>query len=217
MTAARTKSLERIEQRMEDMDKNSLRYRTLQSAKNFKTSWIEFAQALYSVWKDKIYKKWGYNTFDAYTSKEIGIKKQTAMKLLKSYYFLEKEEPAYLKEEYAESPDVATVPTYDAVNILRLAKSKKTLDSDDYNTLKEKVFQKGRDASEIKKDLTALIKERQELEPEEARRKREIASVKRFLSTLKSLKRDIELLKILPASVIKETDNLIKKIEAEIV
>ena len=216
MAAARTKSLERIEQRMEDIDKDSLRYRTLQSAKNFKTSWIEFAQALYSVWKDKLYKKWGYNTFDVYTSKEIGIKKQTAMKLLKSYYFLEKEEPAYLKEDYAESADTATVPTYDAVNVLRLAKNKKTLDSDDYNTLKEKVFRKGKDVSEIKKDLTALIRERQELEPEEARRKRQMATVKRFLSTLKSLKKDIELLKLLPASIIKEANYLIKKIESEI-
>ena len=212
----KTRSLERIERTMEGMDKESLRYRILQSTKDFKTSWIELAQALYSVWKDKIYKKWGYTTFDAYTSKEIGIRKQTAMKLLKSYYFLEKEEPSYLEKDYAESAEAASVPTYEAVNVLRLAKNKQTIDSDDYKRLKEKVFQKGRDAGEVKKDLTALIKERQELEPEEARKKREVATVKRFLSTLKSLKRDIELLKLLPSSVIKETDHLIRKIESEI-
>ena len=138
------------------------------------------------------------------------------MKLLKSYYFLEKEEPSYLKEDYSASKDAASVPTYEAVNVLRLAKNKKLLDGDDYRGLKEKVFQKGRDAGQVKKDLTALIKERQELEPQEARKKREEATIKRFLSTLKSLKRDIELMKLLPASVIKETNDLIRKIEAEI-
>ncbi|MEA3437334.1 MAG: hypothetical protein U9R43_12770 [Thermodesulfobacteriota bacterium] len=45
------------------------------------------------------------------------------------------------------------------------------------------------------KDLTALIKQREELEPEETRRKKEAATLRRFLSILKSLKRDIEFLK----------------------
>ena len=73
----RTKSIERLEQKMEDMDRDSLRYHILENAKMFKTSWIELGQALYSVWKNKMYRDWGYMTFDAYTSKEIGIKKQT--------------------------------------------------------------------------------------------------------------------------------------------
>ena len=123
--SVKTRSLERIEQKMEGVEKDSIRYRILESTKNFKTSWIELAQALYSTWKDKLYKEWGYLTFEAYTSKEIGIKKQTAMKLLKSYYFLEKEEPSYLKENYEGSKDAASVPTYDAVNVLRLAKNKR--------------------------------------------------------------------------------------------
>lgn len=212
---AKTKSIERIEERMEDIDPNSVRYRILQNVKNFKTSWIDLGQALYSVWKDKLYKDWGYTTLEAYTSKEIGLKKQTAMKLLKSYYFLEKEEPSYLKGEYTESADAGKVPTFEAVDALRLAKNKK-LDDDDYMSLKEKVLHRGKDAREVKKDLTALIKEREELEPEEARKKRETAIVRRFLSTLKSLKRDIELLKLLPAGIIKEANNLINKIELEI-
>ena len=216
MATVKTRSLEKIEQRMQDMDKDSLRFHILENVKKFKMSWIELGQALYSVWKDKLYKEWGYSTFEAYTSKEIGIKKQTAMKLLRSYYFLEKEEPLYLEKNYTESAEAASAPTYEAVNVLRLAKNKKMLDREDYSNLKKKAFQKGSDAGQLKKDLTSLIKERQELEPEEARKKREIATVKRFLSTLKAIKRDIEILKLFPASVIKETDKLIKRVEEEI-
>lgn len=212
----KTKSLERIEEKMQDMDRNSMRYQVLEKVKNFKTSWISLGQSLYSVWKDKLYKEWGYSTFDVYTAKEIGIKKPTAMKLLRSYYFLEKEEPGYLEKDHAEPKEVASIPSYDAVNVLRLAKNKKTLDGADYADLKNKVFEKGQDAREIKKDLTSLMREREELEPEEARKKRKIATLKRLIAALKSVKRDAELLKILPASIIKETASLINKIESEI-
>ncbi|MDP3789477.1 MAG: hypothetical protein Q8R48_03635 [Candidatus Omnitrophota bacterium] len=211
----KTKSLERIEETMESMDKNSLRYQVLEKVKNFKISWLSLGQALYSVWKDKLYKEWGYLTFEAYTAKEIGIKKPTAMKLLRSYYFLEKEEPEYLQKDYTAPEEVASIPSYDAVNVLRLAKNKKTLDKVDYADLKKKVFEKGQDARDIKKDLTALMREREELDPEEARKKHRIATFRRLLAALKSVKHDAEVLKLLPASIIKETASLINKIESE--
>lgn len=212
MTKMSTKTLDRIEHRMEGLEEDSLRYKILESAKNFKSSWISLGQSLYSAWKDKLYKEWGYMTFDAYTSKEIGIKKMTAMKLLKSYYFLEKEEPHYLNQDSAPS----NVPTYEAVNVLRLAKSKNTLDGSDYASLKRDVLEHGKDAREVKKDLTVLMKQREELEPEEARRKRKEAVIKRLLSALKTLKTDLETSKMLPASTIKDVSNLIHKIELEL-
>ncbi len=210
-----TKLLDSLEQKMKDMDENSIRYHILQNAKDFKTSWIELGRALYTVSKDKLYKEWGYSSFDIYTAREIGIRKQTAVKLLRSYYFLEKEEPAYLKKEYIESNSPNAIPSYESVDVLRQAKNKK-VDEDDYATIKKDVFEKGRDAREIKKDLTALIRQRDELEPEEARGKRKFTTVKRFLSLLKSLKQEIEVAKLLPAQILKEAEMLIKKLEAEI-
>ena len=212
----KSKSLERIEERMKDVAEDPVRYQVLDSVKRFKTSWIELGQSLYSVWKDKLYKGWGYSKFDFYTSKEIGVRKQTAMKLLKSYYFLEKEEPHYLEKSYVEEADASRVPTYDAVDVLRRAKTKKVLDGEDYRQLKSKVFEKGRDAGEVKRDLTQLIKEREELEPGEAREKRKQATIKRFLSTLKALKRDVQVLKLLPAGLLKDIDSIIRKVEREI-
>ncbi len=216
MERLQTKSLEKIRDRMQGIDENSIRYRILNSAKNFKTSWIELGQSLYSVWKDKLYKDWGYLTFDAYTAKEIGIKKQTALKLLKSYYFLEKEEPIYLKKDYNESEEVAALPSYESVNVLRLAKNKKDIDADDYAKLKTDVLRNGKDAREVKRDLSCMIKQREELDPEEARRQKKIMTVRRFLTTLKSLKRDIELSKMVSSGIIREVSSLIAKIEAEI-
>lgn len=212
----KTKSVKNIEEKMKGLDENSLRFHILESAKNFKTSWVELGRALYSIWKDKLYKEWGYANFDTYASREIGIRKQTAMKLLRSYYFLEREEPEYLKENYVESASVAKLPGYESIDVLRLAKNKKNLDNQDYVQLKKEIFEKGKDAREIRRDLTTLMKQREELEPEEAWQKKKLSTVKRFLTALKSLKNEIEIAKLLPSSLIKEVAGLISKLEAEI-
>ena len=125
MDGTKTKSLKNIEEKMEGLDSGSLRYHILESAKNFKCSWIELGRSLYSVYKDKMYKEWGYVNFDVYVSREIGIRKQTALKLLKSYYFLEKEEPQYLKADFTQAQEPAQIPSYEAVDVLRQAKNKK--------------------------------------------------------------------------------------------
>lgn len=211
-----TKSLRNIEEKMKGLDEGSFRYHILESAKSFKTSWVELGRSLYSVWKDKLYKEWGYSTMDAYTGKEIGIRKQTAMKLLKSYYFLEKEEPQYLKQDYVSSVDAVNVPGYESIDVLRLAKSKKGLDEEDYANLKKEIFEKGKDVREVRKDLTAMIRQREELNPQEAFAKKRLATARRFLGTLKALKQELEILKLLPAPLIKEAATLIKKLEEEL-
>lgn len=216
MNAIKHKSLENIEQKMRDIDEHSLRYQVLQNAKNFKSSWIELGRALYTVSKDKLYKEWGYGSFEIYTAKEIGIRKQTAMKLLRSYYFLEKEEPVYLQKDYINQAGAALIPSYEAVDLLRLAKNKKSLGEEDYAALKKDVFEKGKDSREIKKGLTSIIRERQEFEPEEARKKRKTAAVRRFLGVLRALKQELEISKLVPSEIIKEASSLISKLETEL-
>lgn len=216
MAEIKTKTLENIERLMENTNSDAVRYRVLQSAKNFKTSWIELGQSLYTVWKDKLYREWGYSQFETYAAKELGIRKQTALKLLRSYFFLEKEDPAYLKKEYNEEASAASIPTYESVDTLRLASRKKELDGQDYANIRKKVLKDGRDACEVKKDLTQLIKERQELMPEEAWQKKRLSLLKRFLSTLRSIKTEIKTTKLLPAQIVKETEKLINRLESEI-
>jgi hypothetical protein len=215
MNIARSKSIEVLEEKMQAMDDNSVRYHVLEAAKNFKSSWLDLGRALYSVLKDKLYKDWGYSTFDIYTAKEIGIRKQTAMKLLRSYYFLEKEEPVYLKQEASEEQTASVVPSFESIDVLRMAKAKK-IDEDDYQALKQQVFEKGRDARDVKKDLTALIRQRAEVDPEEAREKRKVSTVRRFVGTLKALKQELQINKLLPAPLLREAEELIKKLEAQL-
>ncbi|MCU0651169.1 MAG: hypothetical protein MUC52_02935 [Candidatus Omnitrophica bacterium] len=204
-----------METKIRETADNPVRQHVLETAKGFKSSWIELGRALYSVYKDKLYKEWGFAKFETYTSKEIGIRNQTAMKLLRSYFFLEKEEPGLLKDENEGSTDPSKIPSYESVNVLRLAKNNKSLDNDDYENLKKGVFSEGKDALEVRKDLTSIIRERKELDPEEAREEKRTAVIRRFLSTLKSLKMELETTKMLPASLTKDVSELIKRVEEE--
>lgn len=216
MAQVKTKSITKIEERMEGISEDSVRYEVLNNAKSFKTSWIGLGQALYSVWKDKLYRDWGFSDFDAYTKKEIGIRKQTALKLLKSYSFLEKEDPRYLQRDFNEKAPAASMPTYESVDVLRLANKKKGVDNDDYTRLRRKVLESGSDAREVKKDLTAIIKQREELLPEEAWQKKRDAQIKRVISLLRSLKVEIKVSKTLPGQLLKDIDKLITKLETAI-
>ena len=216
MQNIKTKSIRVIEDKISALDGESIRRSILESAKGFKTSWISFGQALYTVWKDKLYKEWGYDKFETYTAKEIGIRKQTAIKLLRSYCFLEKEDPLYLKKDYNDETDTALVPTYESVDVLRLARNKRGLDKEDYAKIKRSVLEMGKDPSAAKKDLTALMRQREELEPEEVWQKKRVTLIRRFLTTLKSLVSQARASNMLSAKAIDDTQKIIDKIEAEV-
>ena len=216
MELPKTKAISHIEEKMEEIDQESLRYQTLQSARRFKTSWIELGQYLQTVWRDKHYKSWGYSSFESYCRREIAIKHSTALKLLRSYYFLEREEPSFLKTRLDDSEKVVKLPSCDSVDILRLAKDKKGLTDKDYKTLRYKVLDKGEEAKEVRSELKSILESYPEADSEGGKRKKQQVTVKRLLRTLKNLRTEIEDSGILPKKLAREIDYLIAKIESEI-
>ena len=62
--------------------------------------------------------------------------------------------------------------------------------------------------------MGVIIRQRQELEPQELQEKRKLAILRRLLGQLRALKQEVELLKMLPMPLIKELDVLIKKIDS---
>ncbi len=193
-----------------------IRDQLIQYAKDYKAAWLLLGQNLYPVFKDKLFTAWGFEKFEHYTQGELGINKETATKLLKTYFFVEQDEPEYLKKEFHQERDPMQVPSCDALNVLRLARSRKELNKDDYAQLKEAVFEKGREAGEVRKDLVSLMKERKKVDPDEEREKRNTAAVKKLLSALRSFQKDMESLKLAPAALVEEINGLMKKLEDEV-
>jgi len=210
----KTKGISQIEHKMVGVDEHSLRYQTLQAAKQFKTSWVELGHYLQAVWSEKSYKGWGYMSFESYCTKEIGIRTSTALKLLRSYYFLEREEPEFLKTGLAESDKVVELPSFESVDILRLAKDKKGLHEGDYQDLRHYVLNKGEGPKEVRGKLKNILESYTTSDPEGEKKKRN-GTVNRLLGTLINLKREIETTGVLSSKIVREIDQLIEKIEAE--
>ena len=206
----------RGQKKSDNVSADLLRDEVLKFAKDFKTSWVSLGQSLYSVWKDKFFHGWGYEKFEDYSQKELGIRKETAMKLLKTYFFTEQDEPEYLAKDFKEERDAVNVPNHETMNLLRMAKQKKELNKQDYLQLKKDVFEKGKDVSVVRKDLVALMKQRKQVDPDEDREKRNQDAIRRLLNAAKLFKRDMESLKLVKADVVEETDRLIKRLEQEI-
>lgn len=196
--------------------KNELRERAITLCKEFKTSWVQLGQTLYAIHEDKMYYLWGYEKFEHYTKNELGLKKTVAMKMLKSYLFLEQDEPDYLKESFAELRESKKVPALDEINVLRLARNKNELTRQDYMKLKNAVFEKGKDSTGVRKDLTTMMKERKPVDPEEERENRNSASIKKMIESLRAFQKDMQALKLIPHELIDESETLMKKLKKQI-
>ncbi len=213
--AQKTKSIQNLEERMERLDPGSFRYRVLDSAKSFKSSWIALGQALFSVYKDKMFKQWEFLTFEAYCSKEVGIRQSTALKLLRSYSFLEHEAPVFLKKVSSDEQKPNRIPSVESVNALRLAKTSERVPEKDYERLREDVLDNAEEESQVKKKIRYILQAnpakgsgRDVADPE----KRRQASVKKVLTQLRAAKIELGELKM-PSGVLKQMDSLISLLE----
>lgn len=200
------KSIHRLEAQMESLSPETLRYRVLESARNFKSSWIELGQCLYAVYKDKLYRDWGHGSFDIYCAKEIGIRQQTAVKLLKSYYFLEKEEPDYLKKQTGDESKPAQTPSFESVNALRLAKQSQRISEKDYEKVREQVLEKNEDPIEVKKKIKYFLKTIPKKELPEAEQKSLMAA--KMMSYLENSLTELSNLSF-PNKVLKKIEELL--------
>ncbi len=158
---AATKTEMAMGERLSSLDPGSSRYNILESALNFKKSWVALARQLVEVKKEKAFKDWGYRTFEAYCKHELHVKKETATKLVRSYDFLSNHEKPLLKavedgpeEEVPEQ--MAELPNYQALDILAEARENPNLPEEDYRELRDQVFNEDLPPNKLKK----MVKER---------------------------------------------------------
>ena len=199
-----------------ELQTGELREKTLEVAKRHKASWIELGQYLYTIYKDKHYKDWGYLEFETYVSRELKLKQTTAVKLLKSYYFLEKEEPHVLETQHKDSSEQKLLPSYESVNILRLAKNNKKLSPEDFRTLRKTVFDDAKEPRDVKTQMKQMMSGRDEKDPKEVRQSRRNSTIRRLISTLRGASEECETGKLIPAYLINQIDELALKLEDQL-
>lgn len=194
-----------------------IREKIIQAAKSHKASWMELGQYLFTVYKEKLYKNWSFLSFEAYCQKELGIKPTTASKLLKSYYFLEKEEPLYVREDFKQKIQPNGVPDYNSVHLLRLAKENKEISTSDYAHIRKAVLDKCQDAKEVRAEIKKLaVAPEDETDSIEIRNERRKSAIKKIMSYLGQAQKELESQKFLPVYLLRQMEDLRNKLEDQI-
>lgn len=129
-----------IEEIMRQLDPASERYRILETAKRFKSTWVELGEQLVQINTSGKFRDWGYEQFEDYCSKEVRIKKPTAQKLTLAYHFMEKEEPELL----ARRTELKPLPDFRSVDLLRQARDEKGFSEEEYAELRKAVVEEDR-------------------------------------------------------------------------
>ena len=195
---------------------DEIRDKTLQTAKSYKCSWIELGRYLQTIYKDKMYKGWGFLAFETYCKKELGMKEAMASKIIKSFAFLETEEPKLTKPEFFQKEAAQPVPDLDALNTLRLAKNNKNIPQQDFDDIRESVLEKGAGQQEIRAKVKKIIEDTQDTESLEFKKTKRNAVLRRALSSLIAVQRECAQSKLVPDYLIKQISELAVKLEDQL-
>lgn len=198
------------------VEQDQLREKVVEVARRHKASWIELGQYLHTIQKNKIYKYWGYLEFDNYCMKELGIRPNTALKMTRSYLYLEREEPKVIESHNSAEENPRTIPSYESVNILRLARKNPLLKPNDVAALREHVFEDAKEPKEVRAHVRRLLSDREVKDSGEVRKGRRNAVIKRLISVLTSTRKELQNEKLLPAHILNQIDELSAKLQDQL-
>jgi hypothetical protein len=112
-------------------------------SRRFKASWLELAEALAKVKREKTWERWGHDSFESYTKGELKLRNETVEKLTGSYLFLHKRAPEVLRRDPMDTP----MPSYQAIDFLRRAEERAsegdTVSEETMGDIRKKVLDEG--------------------------------------------------------------------------
>jgi len=136
--------------RSDQIPAGSLRHNLLLTARRFKSIWFELGALLVRARDEASYEEWGYPTFEDYCWKELRIRRQTALKLTRSYSFLHRHEPkAALSQEMSRR-----APRFEVVEVLAEAEERGELSPEQYEAIRDSIWSSDKTISELKRDFS---------------------------------------------------------------
>ena len=126
----------------------TFRHEVLSAARKFKTTWVELGALLVRVQKEKLYDEWGFESFESYCTRELHIRRSTAMKLTNSYSFLERHDRDNLGRPAEERP------AFEVVEVLAKAEERGQLSNADYDSLRNEIWGSDKPPTQVARELT---------------------------------------------------------------
>jgi hypothetical protein len=168
-----------IEKKAASVPPGTFRHTVLVAAKRFKSTWAELGKLLVQVRDENLWEPWGYNSFEAYALKELHIKKQTVLKLTRSFSFLAKHEAP---EEVAQPDFPQKAPPFEVIEVLADAEERGQLSPQEYRSLRDSIWNEEKPANELKKEFAERFPKPPPEPPPESLQVRKLAQLARKLA-----------------------------------
>lgn len=183
-------SVKKIDDRLEKLQPGSLRHKVMTALRQFRASWIELGRLLNEVVYGGDYKEWGYDDFEVYCARELGLKKPTVQKLMVSYNYMKKYESTRL-HDYEDDGDKASapeIPDFQTVELLDRVRRMDEVPEERMSELHRRAFEGEGEEPEFRRELRQALRP-QMSEPEmgerSASRKSELAGILRAARELR--------------------------------
>ena len=195
-----------IEKIMQELEPDSERYQVLDTAKRFKSSWVELGDKLLKVNSSARFREWGYTSFEEYCTQEIRIKKGTAEKLTLAYRYMERHEPELLSRREELKP----LPDYRSMDLLRRAREEKSFSDEEYSELRRHVVEEERSHPTILKKFKEVSAARGEELSDPAN------LLKAGLAAARRLDTALQAVTVVPTQYREQVRSLINHLEQEL-
>lgn len=168
----RPDALEALADQLERSGGDPARVDIVRRAERFKRSWVELAEGLYKLRKQRKYEQWGYSELHEYCLKELHIKAATIDKLMISYGTLRDHAPDVLKRDGV----ARDIPSLEAVDYFSRAlppqesedgevtSMRRRLDAPPsvLDELRSAVFDEARSVGELRKRFDPILRPKPE-------------------------------------------------------
>ncbi len=143
MEAQTTKTERILEASMAQHAGDAERVDALARTKTFKRSWIQLASTLVAIRERETWKRWGFEDFDDYYSKELHLRRSTVDKLCASYGFLRANAPRLVRDDSPTIPMNEPIPSWEAVQYVAKAEERGAAPPDTMEEMKRAAFEEG--------------------------------------------------------------------------
>ncbi len=210
-----TAAINRIDKQLEQLPGDSLRAQVLKALRRFRASWVELGGLLSDVAYSGSYKEWGFDEFELYCARELGLKRPTVKKLMVSYNYMKEREPERL-EAFAQAPNdeaVPSIPDYQTVELLHRAQSNPELDDKVKERLHDRAFAGEEEENALRQQIREHLREPSDAEVADANaaRRKELNDI---LRTARALRRKLAHAQHVPGGLRERIEKLLVELEA---
>lgn len=144
-----SKALEMRQAKLLELDPESSRAKALTALVEFRKSWTELGSWLTQIAYGGDYKDWGYDDFEVYCARELGLRKPTVKKLMVSYNYIKSHE-----QERLASGDA--VPDYQTISELQRIRHRDDISEEEKERLHDAAFSGEADEKDLRREMRGM-------------------------------------------------------------